>query len=255
MYTNREIGIILSLTPSYPRDINNKDDVLASKICHDFFVRSFLDPCVLGVPNKDLTELLKNHNLMPNYTEEELLCIKDNTIDFLGFNYYFPRRVKCKLDASKEVKGPHDFYDDYAMPNRKFNMDRGWEIYEKGIYDILVDIKENYGNIKTYISENGFGRHGGDERDMDKDGFIHDDSRIEFIKDHLKMVHKAIEEGANCVGYHMWSLMDNWSMGNAYKNRYGFLFVDRENGLKRKIKKSGYWFSTLSKSNILKDEV
>lgn len=248
---DREIGIILSLTPSYPRDYSNEGDVKASKICHDFFVRSFLDPCILGEFNKDLNELLKEYNLLPKYTEEELLIIKDNTIDFLGFNYYFPRRVKEKDEKSEIVDGPHSFYDNYEMPGRKFNNDRGWEIYEKGIYDILIDIKENYGNIKSYISENGFGRHLGDERDMDDSGYISDDSRIEFIKDHLKMIHKAIEEGSNCVGYHMWSLMDNWSMGNAYKNRYGFLFVDRENGLKRRIKKSGYWFKKVSETNIL----
>lgn len=30
---------------------------------------------------------------------------------------------------------------------------RGWEIYEKGIYDTLMNLKENYGNIRCYISE------------------------------------------------------------------------------------------------------
>ena len=252
---DREIGIILSLTPSYPRDINNPKDVESSKICHNFFVRSFLDPCVLGKFNNELNQLLKKHDLLPTYTEKELKLISENTIDFLGFNYYFPRRVKGKENAPSDIKGPHDFYDDYEMPNRKFNQDRGWEIYEKGIYDILVDIKDNYGNIKSFISENGFGRHGGDERDMDDNGFVNDDSRIEFIKDHLKMLHRAIEEGSNCVGYHMWSLMDNWSMSNAFKNRYGYLFVDRENALERRIKKSGYWISEVAKNNKLIEEV
>ncbi|MGL6167190.1 MAG: family 1 glycosylhydrolase, partial [Fusobacteriaceae bacterium] len=78
--------------------------------------------------------------------------------------------------------------------------------------------------------------------------------RIEFVKDHLIMVNNAITEGANCVGYHMWSLMDNWSMGNAYKNRYGFLFVDRENGLKRRIKKSGYWMAEVAKNSKIVEE-
>ena len=39
----------------------------------------------------------------------------------------------------------------------KMNPYRGWEIYEKGIYDILTNTRENYGNIKCYISENGMG--------------------------------------------------------------------------------------------------
>ncbi|MGL5056177.1 MAG: family 1 glycosylhydrolase [Fusobacteriaceae bacterium] len=48
--------------------------------------------------------------------------------------------------------------------------------------------------------------------------------------------------------------MDNWSMGNAYKNRYGFLFVDRENGLKRRIKKSGYWMAEVAKNSKIVEE-
>ena len=41
-----EIGIILNLTPSYPRDENNADDVKAAAIADAFFNRSFLDPAV-----------------------------------------------------------------------------------------------------------------------------------------------------------------------------------------------------------------
>ena len=78
---------------------------------------------------------------------------------------------------------------------------------------------------------------------------IHDDYRIEFVQEHLKYVHQAIQEGSNCLGYHMWTCMDNWSWTNAYKNRYGFISVDLSNDGKRTIKKSGYWFKELSDKN------
>ena len=61
-------------------------------------------------------------------------------------------------------------------------------------------------------------------------------------------MHRALDEGANCHGYHMWTFMDNWSWMNAYKNRYGFISVDLENQ-KRTIKKSGYWFKALAETN------
>ena len=112
---------------------------------------------------------------------------------------------------------------------------------KKGIYDILTNTRENYGNIKCYISENGMGVEG-EERFVNDEGIIEDDYRIEFVKEHLKYVHQAIQEGTNCVGYHMWTCMDNWSWTNAYKNRYGFISVDLNNDAKCTIKKSGRWY-------------
>ena len=57
----------------------------------------------------------------------------------------------------------------------------------------------------------------GEERFKDEEGMIHDDYRIDFISEHLKWVHRAIQEGSNVKGYHLWTFMDNWSWSNAYK--------------------------------------
>lgn len=48
----------------------------------------------------------------------------------------------------------------------------------------------------------------------------------------------AIGEGSNVKGYHLWTFMDNWSWTNAYKNRYGFVSVNLENGGERTVKKA-----------------
>lgn len=127
---------------------------------------------------------------------------------------------------------------------------RGWEIYEKGLYDISVNIKNNYRNIPWYVAENGMGV--ADEiRFMDDEGLIHDDYRIEFYKNHLIWLHKGIEEGSNCFGYHVWTFMDNWSWLNAYKNRYGLFRVDLDHSFQRIPKKSAYWFKELVQNNGL----
>ncbi|MDZ5501825.1 glycoside hydrolase family 1 protein [Enterococcus cecorum] len=246
-----QIGIILNLTPSYPYDENNPADVKASQLADAFFNRSFLEPSIKGEYPQDLIEVVKQLDLLPERKAEDAAIFKENTIDFLGINYYQPRRIKAKEDLSKVDPNhpmPDDFFDNYEMPGRKMNPYRGWEIYEKGIYDILINVRDNYGNIPCYISENGMGVEG-EERFINEEGQIEDDYRIEFVQNHLKYVHQAIQEGANCKGYHMWTCMDNWSWLNAYKNRYGFISVDLVNDGKRTIKKSGHWFKQVADQN------
>ncbi|WP_430607639.1 beta-glucosidase [Enterococcus sp. DIV2379] len=250
MNLDGEIGIILNLTPSYPRDENDPEDVKAAQIADAFFNRSFLDPAVKGTFPEELVTIVKELDMVPAMEVDDLQTIRENTIDLLGINYYQPRRIMKKESPIDEAKSPmpDDYFDNYDMPNKKMNPYRGWEIYEKGIYDILTNTRENYGNIKCYISENGMGVEG-EERFVNADGVIEDDYRIEFVSDHLKYVHQAIQEGTNCVGYHMWTCMDNWSWTNAYKNRYGFISVDLANDAKRTVKKSGRWFKEVSDNN------
>ncbi|MHC5375255.1 glycoside hydrolase family 1 protein [Enterococcus sp. LJL120] len=245
-----EIGIILNLTPSYPRDEANPEDVKAAKIADAFFNRSFLDPAVKGEFPEELVTILKELDMLPEIQAGDLDTIKNNTVDLLGINYYQPRRIKAKETPIDHSHGPmpDDYFDNYDMPGKKMNPYRGWEIYEKGIYDILTNTRENYGNIPCFISENGMGVEG-EEKYINADGQIEDDYRIEFISGHLKYVSQAIAEGTNCLGYHMWTCMDNWSWMNAYKNRYGFIAVDLDQDGKRTIKKSGYWFKKLAETN------
>lgn len=240
-----KIGIILNLTPSYPRSSESQEDIKAAHIADLFFNRSFLDPSVKGEFPSDLVQILKENDVLPDYESQDLDVIKQNTVDYLGVNYYQPRRVKAKeTDVNNDVFMPDWFFDNYEMPGRKMNPHRGWEIYEKGIYDICINLRDNYGNIEFYISENGMGVEG-EDRFMNGEGIIEDDYRIEFIQDHLAWLHKGIQEGANCKGYHLWTFIDCWSWTNSYKNRYGLISLDLATQ-KRTIKKSGRWFKELA---------
>lgn len=242
-----KIGIILNITPAYARS-NNPKDLEAKRYADLFAVKSFLDPAVKGKYPSELKEIAIKWGILPEYTEDELKVIKDNTVDLLGVNYYQPLRVcaKANMPNPDGIFMPTYYYDIYDMPGKKINKYRGWEIYEKAIYDIAKDIQNNYGNIEWFVSENGMGVE--DELRFKKDGIIQDDYRIEFIKQHLRYLHKAIVEGSNCKGYMHWTFIDCWSWLNAYKNRYGFIELDYETQ-KRTIKKSGYWFKELSHNN------
>ena len=244
---DKKIGIILNLTPAYPRS-NHKNDLDAARIADLFAQKSFLDPSVFGKYPKELVEIIKKEKLMPDHTKDELKIIEENTIDFLGVNYYQPLRVMENPYTYKEeaIFMPEKYYLNYDMPGKRMNPYRGWEIYPKAIYDIAINIRDNYKNIDWFISENGMGVE--DEGRFRKDSRIEDDYRIDFIKEHLTYLHKAIEEGANCKGYHLWTFIDNWSWLNAYKNRYGLVEYKLDTG-ERIIKKSGLWFKKLTENN------
>jgi 6-phospho-beta-glucosidase len=243
------IGMVINLSPVYPRDENNAEDVKSAKLMDQLLNDCFLSPAVLGFYKEELVDFLEQNNLMPTCQKEDASIIKNNTIDLLGFNYYHPKRVKAKetkIDSNAPIM-PENFYDDYDMPGKKMNPYRGWEIYEKGIYDTLIRIKNDYGNIPTYISENGMGVE--NEERFRLNGQIQDTYRIDFIKDHLSYCHKAIEEGCNLKGYHIWSPFDNWSFINAYKNTYGLIEVDINNNFKKTFKLSAKWYADLIKNN------
>ncbi|MBJ4956292.1 glycoside hydrolase family 1 protein [Salmonella enterica subsp. enterica serovar Goldcoast] len=242
-----EIGVVLNLTPSYPRS-QNPADVKAAHHADLLFNRSFLDPVLKGEYPEDLVELLKEYDQLPACLPGDSQLIADGKIDLLGINYYQPRRVKCR-DSALHPNAPFMpewLFDYYEMPGRKMNPYRGWEIYEPGIYDIITNLRDNYGNPRCFISENGMGVEN-EQRFIQQDQ-INDSYRIEFVSEHLKWLHKGISEGCNCLGYHMWTFIDNWSWLNGYKNRYGFVQLDLETQ-KRTVKKSGEWFAHTAEHN------
>ena len=243
-----KIGTILNLTPAYPRS-EDKKDIEASEFVESFFNRLFLDPAVKGIFPENLIKIFKKDNVLWESTSEEENIIKNNTVDFLGVNYYQPSRVKAKESEFDKNLGwmPDMYFDRYDMPNKRMNPYRGWEIYPKCLYDISINIKENYNNIPWYVSENGMGVKG-EEAYVNKNGMIEDDYRIEFIQEHLYYLSKGIEEGSNCFGYHLWTPIDCWSWCNAYRNRYGYISLDLNTG-KKTIKKSGLWIKEVSKEN------
>jgi len=243
-----EIGIVLNLTPAYPRS-QADEDVKAAAFVEDFFNKSFLDPAVRGEFTPSLVHTLRADGVLWDSTPEELMIIKNNTINFLGVNYYQPRRAKSKevvWDIEKSWM-PNKYFDDYELPGRRMNPYRGWEIYPQALYDIAINIRDNYHNIRWYVSENGMGVEG-EENYRNADGLIEDIYRIDFYEEHLSYLHKAIQEGANCFGFHAWTPIDCWSWTNAYKNRYGYIAVDLATQIKT-IKKSGYWIKNVVKNN------
>lgn len=246
---NGKIGIILNLTPAYPAT-QSKKDLKASEFADMWLNQWFMNASTLGSFPEKLVNQFNEDGVFWEMTEEELAIIKDNKIDYLGVNFYHPHRVSApdvSVNSLSVDWRPDLYFDEYEMPGRRMNVDKGWEIYPKAVYDIAKNIQENYDNIPWFISENGMGVSR-EERFLNDSGIIEDDYRIQFITEHLYWLHKGISEGANCFGYHLWTPIDCWSWLNAYRNRYGFISNDIRTQNKS-IKKSGYWFADVSEKN------
>lgn len=246
-----QIGIILNLTPAYPAT-QEKEDLYAAHVADLWYNRLFMDASSKGEFPAELVVLLEKEGALWQTDQEELEIIKNNIIDILGVNFYHPNRVqrpKYSYNSLAVDFLPTKFWQVYEMPMARMNVDKGWEIYPKAVYDIAKDIQENYDNIQWYISENGMGVSR-EDRYLNEDGVIEDDYRIQFITEHLYWLHKGISEGSNCLGYHLWTPIDCWSWANAYRNRYGLVTNNIHTQVKS-LKKSGYWMRQLAESGQL----
>ncbi|MGT2934365.1 glycoside hydrolase family 1 protein [Streptococcus castoreus] len=245
---NGRIGTILNLTPAYPAS-HSAADLTAAHFAELWNNELFMDAAVHGKFPEELVAVLKKDGVLWQATSEELAIIANNTVDYLGINFYHPKRVKAPnvIPVISPSWSPEWYYDTYLMPGRRMNVDKGWEIYPEAVYDIAIKMRDQYGNIPWFLSENGVGISR-EDRYRDERGQIQDDYRIQFLKEHLTYLHKGIQEGSNCFGYHVWTPIDCWSWLNAYKNRYGLV----ENNIHtqiRRVKKSGYWLKKVIEAN------
>lgn len=92
---------------------------------------------------------------------------------------------------------------------------------------------------------------------VEKDGAIHDDYRIDYLRKHISEMEKAVAiDGVDLMGYLPWGPIDLVSAGTGQMDkRYGFIYVDKNDAgqgtLKRSRKDSFYWYQKVIKTNGL----
>ena len=243
-----EVGLVASYETFYPAE-DNAACAAAAHNADNFANLWCTSSCAKGVFPADLVQRLKEEGLDLSFADEQALqIIHDNTVDFLGLNYYSPEFVtpceeeteivinnagkNFKRKSLYKVKG---WFATVRNPNLKYN---AWDmgIYPQGLYDTL---KTNYDlyHIPVYITENGYGNY-----DQMENGVINDDERIEYIDGHVKALLRAKADGVDVRGYFVWSAMDLYSWKNGCEKRYGLIYVDFEHDCRRIPKKSYYWY-------------
>jgi 6-phospho-beta-glucosidase len=242
-----EIGITHVFSPAFPVD-NKEENVFAAFHANQYEIAWYYDPVLKGTYPEYVVKQLKEQGIVPDWTDEELAIIKSAAPknDFIGLNYYQPRRVIKNNDVEGSSKQTRDgapgsasfdgVYRTVTMPDKKYTK-WGWEIAPDAFLEGVRSLKSDYGDIKLYVTENGLG-----DADPIIEGEDVDVARIKFIETHLKAIKKAISEGINLKGYYAWSAIDLLSWLNGYKKQYGFIYVDQKDNLKRKKKLSFYWY-------------
>jgi beta-glucosidase len=160
-------------------------------------------------------------------------------LDFLGVNHYRTETVAHSVGGGllKAANAP------VSAPGWGLT-EMGWGVNPPGLRAVLLDLKENYGNPPVYITENGCAFR--DE--PDPDGFVRDWARVNYLREHLRSVHEALQAGADVRGYFAWSLMDNFEWARGYGLRFGLVRVDYPT--QRRIpKQSARWYAEAIRRN------
>ena len=234
---NARIGSAFALAPCVPmRD--TQADVDAAERWHQLMNTWWLGPALgqgypavhpAGVPERAM-------GVRPG---DLGLC--EAPLDFIGVNLY----TRCGVQACDG--GPFGID---ALSPAPMGLDQGprthcnWEVWPDALYDTLMRLTRDYDAPELEVTENGCSY----PDEPGEDGTIQDPERIEFYRGYLEALARAIEDGARVMGYHAWSLLDNFEWAEGYGERFGLAWVDFETG-ERTLKESGRFFAEVAAAN------
>jgi len=206
------IGLVVNLEPKYPAS-QAPEDISATARADAYMNRQFLDPVFLGRYPDELREVFGE--AWTEWSDDDMRLIQE-PIDFLGVNYY--SRNVSKHDAmTLPVRAARVRQDQHV------HTEMDWEVYARGLSDALIWVKERYGDIPLYITENGAAFHDPSTADGP---VLEDPRRVAYFRDHLRAACQAIQGGVDLRGYFAWSLLDNFEWNAGYAKRFGIIHVD-----------------------------
>ena len=239
-----QIGMMINYSEIYPEDCNPEN--MWKRITEKRLRTFYTDVQNKGFyPEWKLIEY-KNAGIELKMEDGDLETLKAGTVDYIGFSYYSTSVATVKADAKKTAS---NLESAVKNPYLKAN-DWGWQIDPVGLRIVLNELWDRY-HKPLWIVENGLGAID----TVEEDGSIHDPYRIDYMKQHIIEMKKAVDEdGVDLMGYMPWGCIDVVSAGTGeMRKRYGFIYVDMDddgNGdLHRARKDSFYWYQKVCKSN------
>lgn len=254
-----EFGLTLNFTDIKPADPQNPGDIDAARRLDGLANRFFVEPITQGAYSADVMEDVKDLWPADLVHEGDLETIA-TPIDVLGVNYYFgdavtgvPAReapaaaAKARQDEAGSANPGSEHVSTVlrGLPQT----DMGWEVIPQALTDLLVRLQDDYTGekgIKLYVTENGAAYA---DR-PNESGFVDDQDRIAYVRDHLKATKAAMDAGADVKGYFLWSLMDNFEWALGYGKRFGIVRVNYDTG-ERTPKASARWYAEVAQTGIV----
>ena len=253
---NGKIGPVPGYVPIYPYSCRPQDQIaamnaeeLTQKIWNDLYV------------HREYSSFIKkywqDHGISPNILTEDMELIQKAKIDFIGVNCYRSDTAKepqvglrQEIGLNKSGK-PGDFVypnlpGEYALTRNPYVAVTDWDWHIDPI-SMRYSLRYlwNLYQLPMVVTETGYGAH----EELGQDGQIHDQKRIDYLRETLYNVGLAIEDGVAVFGFNPWSFTDLLSTGNGMSKRYGLIFINRTDedlrDLARIKKDSFFWYSNL----------
>ena len=215
----------LTLEPANPISAMDR---MVTRLTNAVFNNGFIDMVATGkLP------------LLNKVLHQKLQAVK-NTWDFIPINIY------GKFLAAFDIRNIREGFMRRMTPQTKHVGDPDvegnglyGEIYPQGIADIARKYRKY--NKPVFILENGL---------PDRN----DRLRPWLITTAVKTMHALIAKGIDVIGYHHWTLLDNFEWTHGYSLRFGLVEVDFESG-HRKPRKSAELYSKIIRHNGLSTEM
>lgn len=262
------IGPAPNITTSYPATANPEDYIAALNM-DDLRNNFYLDSLIFGRYPASVWKYFEQNNIVIDVQEGDFEVMKACKPDYIGFNCYgndtteyleyyeldlsdlkdadnrdisYLMKLMDKPGVGKAVKNPF-------LPKNSVD----GNTYDPYCIRITARRLTDRYNLPLIITENGYGR----PDTLEEDGKVHDQYRIEHLRETIKHMKLGIEEGANIIGYCPWSALDLVSTREGINKRYGFIYVDRNDDdevaknspMNRYPKDSYYWYKEVIASN------
>lgn len=248
---NNQVGMMYAGHFAYPNSPHPDDIIGTMNFMHQMLFYCDVQ-CRGYYPAYKIKELKRKEIVLP-IIDGDLDELRRGTVDFLSYSYYCTHVTGAKTKGI--IKGMNGLETGYK--NQYLNQsDWGWTIDPQGLRYSLNLLYDRY-QLPLMIVENGLGA-----KDELVDGQVHDQYRIDYLKQHLLELEKAIDlDGVEVIGYTMWGPIDLIAASTGeMKKRYGFIYIDVDdlgNGTFKRYKKdSFYWYQKVIETNgkILKEE-
>jgi beta-glucosidase len=208
------IGLVVNIEPKDPAS-DRPEDLAATARADAYLNRQYLDPAIHGRYPDEMREIFGE--AWPEFPQADLDYIRQ-PIDFLGINYY-TRNVVCDDPQALPVRAGR------VRQPRHAHTETNWEVFPPGLTNTLVWIKERYGDIPLYVTENGAAFYDPPTVEGDE---LSDPLRVSYLRSHLSAAREAMRLGVDLRGYFAWSLLDNFEWSHGYSKRFGIVHVDFE---------------------------
>ncbi|QIO86245.1 glycoside hydrolase family 1 protein [Pediococcus acidilactici] len=187
----------------------------------------------------------KNVHLKAEPNDAEIL--RKYPVDYVSFSYYMSSTVSAHPEKLEHAEG-NLITGGIKNPYLK-SSEWGWQIDPVSLRIALNQLYTRY-QKPIFIAENGLGA----KDQVDKNGKINDQYRIDYLREHIKQMKEALYDGVDLFGYTMWGCIDIVSASTSQMSkRYGFIYVDQDDdgkGTKQRLRKeSFYWYKKVIDTN------